>query len=122
VAIFVFLWMPPPPPPEIVWPWWDSLVHTGLLLIFGLLWTWHTGSHAGPHEGPSRAAKRGAAGRYLHVLALGAVVGAVTEIGQELLPWERHASWDDFGFDLLGTLLGWSLARATQRAVAGARR
>jgi hypothetical protein len=52
------------------------------------------------------------------VLVLGAVVGAVTEIGQGLLPWERHASWDDFGFDLLGTLLGWLLARATLRAPA----
>lgn len=122
MAIFVFLWMPPPPPPEIVWPWWDSLVHTGLLLIFGALWTWHTAAHAVRHEGPRAPDHAAATGSSLRVLGLGAVVGAVTEIGQGLLPWERHASWDDFGFDLLGTLLGWSLARATQRARAGARR
>jgi len=93
VAIFVMLWMPPPPPPEIVWPWWDSLVHTGLLAGFGALWTW-----------------RGTA--TIYVLAVGASIGAVTELGQALLPWERHCSWDDFAFDLLGLVLGWALARA----------
>jgi hypothetical protein len=94
VAIFVLLWMPPPPPPEIVWPWWDSLVHTGLLAGFGALWTWY--------GTPT-----------VRVLALGALVGAVTELGQALVPWERHASWDDLAFDLLGLGLGWVLARAT---------
>lgn len=88
LAIFVFLWMPPPPPPKIVWPWWDSLVHTGLLAVFGALWTLHGVASA-------------------RVLVLGAVVGAVTELGQALLPWERHASWDDLAFDLLGLALGW---------------
>lgn len=91
LAIFVFLWMPPPPPPEIVWPWWDSLVHASLLAAFGALWTWHG---------------LGAA----RVLGLGAAVGAVTEIGQALLPWERHCSWDDLAFDLLGLALGWIVA------------
>jgi hypothetical protein len=94
VAIFVLLWMPPPPPPEIVWPWWDSLVHTGLLAVFGVLWTWHGTAT-------------------IRVLALGALVGAATEIGQALLPWERHCSWDDFAFDLLGLSLGWVLGRST---------
>lgn len=97
MAIFVFLWMPPPPPPEIVWPWWDSLVHTSLLAIFGALWAWS-----------------GAGG--VRVLALGAVVGAVTELGQDHLPWERHGSWDDFAFDVLGVVLGVALARVTVRA------
>lgn len=91
LAIFVFLWMPPPPPPEIVWPWWDSLVHTGLLATFGVLWTWRG-------LGTAR------------VLGLGATIGAVTEIGQALLPWERHCSWDDLAFDLLGVTLGWIVA------------
>lgn len=96
LAIFVLLWMPPPPPPEIVWPWWDSLVHASLLAIFGALWTWHG-------LGATR------------VLGLGAAVGAATEIGQALLPWERHCSWDDFGFDLLGLTLGWLVAGGLRR-------
>ena len=91
LAIFVLLWMPPPPPPKIVWPWWDSLVHTGLLLAFGALWTLH-----------------GLAGA--RVLLFGALVGAATELGQELLPWERHGSWGDFAFDMLGLALGWLAA------------
>jgi VanZ family protein len=95
-AIFVLLWMPPPPPPELVWPWWDSLVHTGLMTGFGALWTW---------QGTAT----------IRVLALGAVVGAVTEIGQGLLPWERHSSWGDLAFDLLGVVLGWAVARRPWR-------
>jgi VanZ family protein len=97
VAIFVLLWMPPPPPPEIGWPWWDSLVHAGLFASFGTLWV-----------------LGGAA--ILRVLALGAVVGAVTELGQDHLPWERHGSGSDFAFDLLGTALGVALARLALRA------
>jgi hypothetical protein len=90
-AIFVFLWMPPPPPPEIVWPWWDSLVHAGLMAVFGALWSWH-GTPSG------------------RLLPLGVLVGAVTELGQGLLPWERHSSWDDLAFDVLGLVLGWLTA------------
>lgn len=94
-AIFVLLWMPPPPPPEIVWPWWDSLVHLVLFAGFGTLWTW-----------------RGAPAS--RVLVLGVLLGAVTELGQALLPWERHSSWGDFACDGLGLLLGWAFARATE--------
>jgi VanZ family protein len=95
LAIFVLLWMPPPPPPEIVWPWWDSLVHTGLLAGFGVLWTWRGLGSA-------------------RVLVLGAGVGAATELGQALLPW-RHASGDDLAFDLLGVTLGWIAAGGAWR-------
>lgn len=91
VAVFVLLWMPPPPPPEIIWWWWDKLVHLGLMAAFAGLWTW--------------AGVRGA-----RLWPLGVLVGAVTELGQGLLPW-RHASWDDFGFDVLGVGLGWLVAR-----------
>ncbi len=105
LTVFVLLWMPPPPPPEIVWPWWDSLVHTGLMTVFGALWTWRDGLVHGPRA-------RGG----LRVLGLGAAVGALTEIGQALLPWDRRASWDDLAFDLVGTMLGWLLARALVRA------
>ena len=101
VTIFVLLWMPPPPPPEIVWPWWDSLVHLTLLAGFGGLWTLH-------------------GVRTARLLALGLLVGAVTELGQGLLPWDRHSSWSDFGFDalglVLGLLLGGSLFRAAERS------
>ena len=96
LMIFVLLWMPPPPPPEIVWPWWDSLVHASLLFGFGALWT---------TSGLGNA----------RVLALGAVVGVVTELGQALLPWERSASWDDLGFDVLGVTIGWLVARGARR-------
>lgn len=92
VVIFVLLWMPPPPPPEIVWPWWDSLVHFGLLAVFGGAWTW--------------AGLRGA-----RLLPLGVLVGALTELGQGLLPWERSSSLGDFGFDVLGLIVGWVAAR-----------
>ncbi|MCA9704942.1 MAG: hypothetical protein KDK70_03720 [Myxococcales bacterium] len=92
VAIFVALWMPPPPPPEIVWWWWDKLVHFGLMAGFGGLWTW--------------CGVRGA-----RLWPLGVLVGAVTEVVQGLLPWERHSSWDDFAFDVLGLVAGGVLAR-----------
>lgn len=91
--------MPPPPPPAVVWAWWDSLVHLGLLAIFGALWTW-------------------SGMRSARLLPLGVLVGAVTELGQGLLPWERHSSWDDFGFDVLGLLLGFTVARRARRVVA----
>jgi VanZ family protein len=96
LAICVFLWMPPPPPPEIVWPWWDSLVHTGLFAGFGALWTWRGLGSA-------------------RVLVLGACMGAVTELGQALVPWERHASWDDLAFDVLGATIGWLAAGGAWR-------
>jgi hypothetical protein len=96
LAICVFLWMPPPPPPEIVWPWWDSLVHTGLFAGFGVLWTWRGLGSA-------------------RVLVLGACMGAVTELGQALVPWERRASWDDLAFDVLGVTIGWLAAGGAWR-------
>lgn len=96
LAICVFLWMPPPPPPEIVWPWWDSLVHTGLFAGFGALWTWRGLGSA-------------------RVLVLGALLGAATELGQALVPWERHASGDDLAFDVLGVAIGWIAARGATR-------
>lgn len=102
LAIFVLLWMPPPPPPELVWPWWDSLVHSCLLLAFGGLWTW--------------AGLRGA-----RLVPLGVLVGVVTEVGQGLLPWERHSSLGDLGFDVLGLAAGWVLARAVWPRMLGAR-
>jgi VanZ family protein len=68
------------------------VVHLGLLAGFGALWTW-------------------SGVRTSRVLALGVLVGAVTELGQGLLPWERHASWGDLAFDLLGLVLGWMVAR-----------
>lgn len=92
LMIFVLLWMPPPPPPEFEWWWWDKLVHFGLFAGFGGLWTWH-----------------GARGARL--LPLGVVVGALTELVQDLLPWERHGSWHDFGFDLIGLVAGLVIAR-----------
>jgi VanZ family protein len=97
LAVFVFLWMPPPPPPEVVWPWWDSVVHLGLMAIFGVLWSW-------------------SGMRTRRLLPLGVLVGAVTELGQGLLPWERHCSWDDLAFDVLGLLLGWIVAGGAWRA------
>ncbi|MCX4247608.1 VanZ family protein [Paraliomyxa miuraensis] len=102
LAIFVLLWMPPPPPPELVWPWWDSLVHSCLLAAFGGLWTW--------------AGRRGA-----WVLVAGVLVGAVTELGQDLLPWERHTSLGDFAFDVLGLVSGWLLARGAWPRALGSR-
>ena len=92
VAIFVFLWMPPPPPPEIVWWWWDKLVHFGLMATFGGLWTWHRV-------------------RVSRLWPLGVLVGAVTELGQGMLPWERHSSWDDFAFDVIGLVVGTLVGR-----------
>ncbi|MEM9461928.1 MAG: hypothetical protein AAGF11_47655 [Myxococcota bacterium] len=102
VAIFVFLWMPPPPPPEIVWWWWDKLVHFGLFAAFGGLWTWH-----------------GVRGVWL--LPLGVLVGAVTEVGQGLMPWERHSSWDDFGFDVVGLVVGVVVGRVLRPRAVGPR-
>lgn len=91
--MFVLLWMPPPPPPEhIVW-WWDKAVHAALMAGFGGLWTW-----------------AGRPGRW--VLRWGLAMGAVTEVGQALLPWERSSSLGDFGADVAGLLLGWLVARA----------
>ena len=102
LVIFVLLWMPPPPPPELVWPWWDSLVHFCLLTAFGGLWTW--------------AGRRGA-----WVLVAGVLLGAITEIGQGLLPWERHTSLGDFAFDVLGLAIGWLLGRGLWPRALGSR-
>jgi len=91
-VVFVLLWMPPPPPPEVVRWWVDDVVHFGLMAVFGALW--------------SAAGVRGA-----WLWPLGAAVGAVTELGQDLLPWERHASLSDFASDLLGVSVAIGLWR-----------
>ncbi|MCH9688554.1 MAG: VanZ family protein [Deltaproteobacteria bacterium] len=92
LIVFVLLWMPPPPPPEHPWWWWDKIVHMVLMATFAGLWTW--------------ARVRGR-----DVLAWGIAVGAITELGQRLFPWDRHGAWDDFGFDVIGVVLGWGIAR-----------
>lgn len=102
LVVFVLLWMPPPPPPEIVWPWWDSLVHFGLLAGFGGLWTWS-----------------GLRGAWL--LPLGVLLGAVTELGQGMLPWERHSSLGDLAFDVLGLVVGWVAAHGLWPRALGSR-
>lgn len=102
VLLFVLLWMPPPPPPEHPIWWWDLAVHFGLLGGFAGLWTW-----------------RGLPGARLW--AVGIVVSAVSEIGQGLMPWDRHSSLGDFGADVVGVLAGWLIARLLWPPLVGAR-
>ena len=46
-----------------------------------------------------------------HVPALGLALGALTE-GLQFFAIERHPGLDGLAYDLLGTLIGWSLALA----------
>lgn len=102
VIIFVLLWMPPPPPPENILWWWDKAVHAGLMAVFGGLWTW-----------------AGRPGRW--IVPWGIAVGAITEVGQGLLPWERNSTLGDFGADVAGLVVGWLVGRMLWPRVAGAR-
>lgn len=100
--VFVLLWMPPPPPPDVIIWWYDKAVHAALLAGFGGLWTW-----------------AGRRGRW--VIGWGVALGAVTEIGQGLLPWERNSSLGDFAADLGGLALGWLAGRLVWPPRVGAR-
>lgn len=102
VTVFVLLWSPPPPPPENILWWWDKAVHFVLLGVFTGLWGW-----------------RGLPGSRL--VPLGLLVGAVTEIGQGLMPWERNSSWGDFGADAAGVLVAWVVSRLLWPPWAGSR-
>ena len=81
--------------------WWflslphhDKLVHAGMFVGFGLAW--------------GMALRRGDATTRLGILAGGLALALLTELGQPF--FDRDAEWLDGVCDLLGTLLGVSLA------------
>jgi len=91
LAVVVALWMPPPP--VVIPNWWaDKVTHLVMFIGVGGLWGVTTG-------------------KWSWVVVGGIALGALTEVGQEWWPWERHGDWVDFGFDSLGVLIGTAAAR-----------
>lgn len=84
-------------------PHLDKLVHFSLFFGFGLLWGWAV------------AADRR---RWLGVLAVGAVLAVLTELGQALPIIQRDAELGDGLADLTGLALGAGLAYLTLRSLA----
>jgi len=83
MIVLTMLWAPTPPPPPIVIPYFDKYVHLAFFFGIGLAW-------------------RFAQMRRAWVLALGLVLGALTELVQGNLPWPRSADALDVVADAVG--------------------
>lgn len=89
-AVAAMLWMPPPP---VVIPsiWLDKATHLILFTGLGGAWRWVTPNH-------------------WRVLLFSVAFAALTEVGQGWLPWPRQPDVVDFGFDVVGAVLGVAFA------------
>lgn len=86
VAVVVMLWVPPPPPPEVIIPYFDKYVHFAQFLGIGVAW------------GVAHL-------RWPWVVGGGAVLAAITEVVQGVLPWPRTPDALDVAADVAGLLV-----------------
>ena len=92
-TVLVGLWMPPPP---VIIPnvWLDKVTHAGMFAGVGGLWQWvATRTNTQPRQSWA-------------VLGGSVALGALTEVGQGVLPWGRTADPADLAFDALGAVIG----------------
>jgi VanZ family protein len=94
-AVLAFLWSPPPPQPRFVIPHFDKLIHFALFTAIAIAWQ-----------------RTGLSAPWL--LALGIVLGIVTELVQGWLPWPRTPDAWDVVADTLGLAVVVAVARWRQ--------
>jgi VanZ family protein len=78
--------------PDAPFTYFDKVGHFVVFAVLG--WAWLTVLGRGVRQ-------------YIIVLAGGIVFGALTELYQTVLPWERSADVVDWAFDSAGLIAGW---------------